>query len=203
MNDLSILNLYNTIHSNMPVDKLMQPVFTESDPDTFAKEWITEQVNNEISRLKSLSTSTSPIRPLPLPVSNMSIVVDYTRPKYPKSINRIEVQTAFKFNKVTQIMVSEPIKYPGTPAPNPESNNENMNESENKSKENWEYVNVLLFTTTNVFPIILPYLYNPTYRTSNINGSGSVPVKNNLKDWLFINSKGERWRHRIETFHDL
>jgi hypothetical protein len=47
-------------------------------------------------------------------------------------------------------------------------------------------------------PLLIPYLYPKTY-TDN---AGKTKT-NNLKEWLFINAKGQQARHSIQAFHDI
>jgi hypothetical protein len=55
-----------------------------------------------------------------------------------KIINRVEMDTRFDFEKIQQILLSDPIDCP--------------------YKEGYVYINVLLFTDKPL-PIIIPYLY--------------------------------------------
>ncbi|KAL7750561.1 hypothetical protein RI367_003902 [Sorochytrium milnesiophthora] len=156
------------------------------EQDSTAKFWIAEQVQAEVDRIKAAGSKV-----LPMSVSNYALVIDYTRPKQPKAINRVEVQTGYDFNKISQIMVSDPIEYP--------------------HRDGYRYVNALLFTDKPL-PMLVPYLYNSELTAGpDAGGDASTPaarkkpirVKNNLQDWLFINSKGERCRHRIDTYYDV
>lgn len=56
------------------------------------------------------------------------------------TINRVEMDTAFDFNKIKHILISESIECP--------------------YKEGFIYINVLMFTEA-VLPLIIPYLYKP------------------------------------------
>ncbi|KAG0325912.1 hypothetical protein BG004_003071, partial [Podila humilis] len=141
-------------------------------------------------------------------VKNFGVVVDLSRKK-PTAINRIEIDTRFDFKQVEQIMVSPGVAYP--------------------HKENFEYVNVLLFAQDKtVPPMIVPYLYDTKFRTqepeeektedvvqssttSSVSGKNDetaedrpwINVKNNLTDWLLVNSLHMRARHHIDEFHDI
>ena len=53
--------------------------------------------------------------------------------------NRIECNTNYDFNNITQIMISPPIKYP--------------------HKEEFFYSNLILLTKNTKVPLIVPYLY--------------------------------------------
>lgn len=131
-------------------------------------------------------------------VKNFGVVVDLSRKK-PTAINRIEIDTTFDFKKVQQIMVSPGVSYP--------------------HKENFEYVNVLLFTDNTEPPMIVPYLYDTKFKTqepveepedgssiANTEAENNRPwinVKNNLTEWLLVNSQHMRARHHIDEFHDI
>ncbi|KAG0257516.1 hypothetical protein BG011_003927 [Mortierella polycephala] len=168
---------------------------------TAAKGWIKENVDQEVTRIRSTGTNIES-----LAVKNFGIVVDVSRKK-PSAINRIEVDTNFDFKKVQQIMVSPGIPYP--------------------HKENFEYVNVLLFTENTEAPMLVPYLYDTKFKTqepinedkiTSTESTGStgstggnsganqrpwIHVKNSLTDWLLVNSQHMRARHHIDEFHDI
>ncbi|KAK3846624.1 MAG: hypothetical protein J3R72DRAFT_471372 [Linnemannia gamsii] len=164
-----------------------------------AKAWIKSNIDQEVARIRATGTGIEP-----LAVKNFGIVVDMSRKK-PLGINRIEIDSKVDFKKVQQIMVSPGIPYP--------------------HKENFEYVNVLLFTDSTETPMIVPYLYDTKYKTqeplendeysqdttTNNNNYASVPeserpwipVKNSLTEWLLVNSLHMRAKHHIDEFHDI
>lgn len=96
-------------------------------------------------------------------------------------INRVECDTAFDFNKVEQILISEPIPCPVKPG-----FNYVMHFSQYNSQ-----VHVILLCKN--IPLIMPYLYNASY---NQNG-------HDLKQWLFINNKLVSSRQTIDVFEDV
>lgn len=73
-----------------------------------AQSWLKYQVDAELQRISEQGS-----RAIPLPVKNMGVVVE---PKPNKKslivINRIEIGTGMDFNRIKQIMVSEPKPYP-------------------------------------------------------------------------------------------
>ncbi|KAF9961900.1 hypothetical protein BGZ72_001007 [Mortierella alpina] len=168
---------------------------------TDAKAWIKENVDQEVARIRATGTSIEP-----LAVKNFGIVVDLSRKKA-SAINRIEIDTRFDFKKIQQIMVSAGVPYP--------------------HKENFEYVNVLLFADSTETPMLVPYLYDTKFRTQEpleteddstaaaaaVTASGAesnttdqrpwINVKNNLTDWLLVNSLHMRAKHHIDEFHDI
>ncbi|OUM63287.1 hypothetical protein PIROE2DRAFT_10185 [Piromyces sp. E2] len=146
--------------------------------DLKLNDYLKQKVDNEIQRIKSISK----LSPIPIPVKNTSIVIDFTKPKHPIAINRIEVNSGFDFKKIKQIMVSEPEPI--------------------DIKPGYSYVHVLLFTEKPL-PIIIPYLYDVNLKTTLENDKKEVLVKNNLTEWLLINSKGERTRQRVEAFLEV
>ncbi|KAF9931938.1 hypothetical protein FBU30_009233 [Linnemannia zychae] len=163
-----------------------------------AKAWIKTNVDKEVARIRATGATIEP-----LAVKNFGIVVDMSRKK-PLGINRIEIDSKTDFKKVQQIMVSPGIPYP--------------------HKENYEYVNVLLFTDSTETPMLVPYLYDTKYKTQepleeedplNTNSSKAaaamkagndrpwIPVKNKLTEWLLVNSLHMRAKHHIDEFHDV
>eukprot|EP00002_Diphylleia_rotans_P025290 TRINITY_DN4997_c0_g7_i1.p1 TRINITY_DN4997_c0_g7~~TRINITY_DN4997_c0_g7_i1.p1 ORF type:complete len:145 (-),score=35.38 TRINITY_DN4997_c0_g7_i1:76-510(-) len=96
------------------------------------KKWVKEQIDAEVSRIKAAGSMA-----IPLSVKNMSIVRENK-----KVFNRLEVETAFDFDQIIQIMVSDPVACP--------------------LKTGNSYCHVLLFKDMQKPPIILPYIYQPT-----------------------------------------
>ncbi|KAF9398424.1 hypothetical protein BGZ94_006004, partial [Podila epigama] len=153
------------------------------------------------ARIEATGTTITPMK-----VKNFGVVIDMSRKK-PVAINRIEIDSTFDFKKVQQIMVSPGMVYP--------------------HKENFEYVNVLLFTDNTEPPMIVPYLYDTKVKTQepieenedlsvgnkNNGRTGDsttaennrpwINVKNNLTEWLLVNSQHLRARHHIDEFHDI
>ncbi|KAI8821626.1 uncharacterized protein EV422DRAFT_424317 [Fimicolochytrium jonesii] len=115
------------------------------------------------------------VKPLELPVKNYGIVRhDDHQP--PMIINRIEIDTGFDLNRIRQILVSEPVKY--------------------SHRSGFHYVNLLLITENPMIPILLPYLY-----TEAVKATDAKQIKNDLREWVFINSKGLRARHSVQEYH--
>ncbi|KAG0369849.1 hypothetical protein BC939DRAFT_489897 [Gamsiella multidivaricata] len=192
-----------TPHVLEPETELDRSVSMEVDQETAsAKAWIQEHVQQEVDRIRATGATVEP-----LAVKNFGIVVDLSRKKA-IAINRIEIDTSSDFKKVEQIMVS-----PGVPYPH---------------KENFEYVNVLLFASSTEAPMLVPYLYDTKFRTQEPteepqrenSASVSLPsmataydttanqrpwinVKNNLTEWLLVNAQHMRARHHIDEFHDI
>ncbi|KAF8980466.1 hypothetical protein BGZ46_004150 [Entomortierella lignicola] len=176
-----------------PENESADSVGMEVDQEiTDAKAWIKENVEQEVARIRSTGANIEP-----LAVKNFGIVVDLSRKKA-TAINRIEVNTSFDFKNIQQIMVSPGIAYP--------------------HKENFEYVNVLLFGESVETPMLVPYLYDTKFKTQEadnednstpVSSAGStdqrpwISVKNNLTEWLLVNSKHQRARHHIDEFHDI
>nr|KAJ3422854.1 hypothetical protein HK105_005938 [Polyrhizophydium stewartii] len=116
------------------------------------------------------------VKPLVMQPRNFGLVKDDSHSP-PLIINRI--QTNFPFSsRVKQIMVSEPIRYP--------------------HKDNFLYVNVLLMTEQTDMPLLIPYLYQGSLDKRR----KDVP-HNDLKEWLIINSNGERARLSTHKFHKM
>ncbi|KAF8926005.1 hypothetical protein EDD21DRAFT_98876 [Dissophora ornata] len=177
-------------------------VSMEVDQETTdAKAWIKNNVEQEVARIRATGTNIEPMA-----VKNFGVVVDQSRKKA-TAINRIEIDTSFDFKKVQQIMVSSGIPYP--------------------HKENFEYVNVLLFTdSAETTPMLVPYLYDTKFKTqealeeghndqlaskpsissvdeSSVDQRPWINVKNNLTEWLLVNAQHMRARHHIDEFHDI
>lgn len=74
----------------------------DDNPDRAAVDWIREQFDQEVARVKGKGQMV-----IPVPVKNCSVV------KEGKAyINRVECATAFDFSKVKQILLSEPVACP-------------------------------------------------------------------------------------------
>ncbi|KAL6069345.1 hypothetical protein QOT17_007608 [Balamuthia mandrillaris] len=100
-------------------------------------EWMQNLVKEEVKRIKSAGSNA-----IPVPIKNTALLR-----KGNKIINRVEVDTGFDFNKVRQIMLSDPVPCPLKPS--------------------FFYVHVLLFTHQPI-PIILPYLFKKKRKTNNL-----------------------------------
>lgn len=85
-------------------------------------------------------------------------------------VNRVECATAFEFDKVVEILVSESKACP--------------------VKEGFKFVTVVLFTKKPI-PLLLPYLFDGRYE------------RNDLRSWLFVNSKLQESRHEIDSIVEL
>ncbi|CAO3652974.1 unnamed protein product [Cunninghamella echinulata] len=160
-----------------------QPV-NDAEIDQTAKSWIIEQVENEVKRIRDVGSSV-----LPLKILNCGVVANFDHKK-PFAINRIELDTDIDISKIEQVMVSPAITYP--------------------HKSNFYYVN-LISVTKNPIPLIVPYLYHDNLKVTQPekeeNGkktpSKDVILKNEMKEFLFINKKGIRGRFSIHEYHDV
>mmetsp|Transcript_4598 Transcript_4598/g.7614 ORF Transcript_4598/g.7614 Transcript_4598/m.7614 type:complete len:159 (-) Transcript_4598:298-774(-) len=124
------------------------------------KKWVDEQMEAEVARLKEVG---QPV--IRLPVRNCSVVRQVK-----DVVNRVEVDSAFGFEAVQQLMLSGP-----TPLPD---------RLPGKSGYAMRFV---VLSTGKPLLLILPYVYDATM------------VGNTLKDWDFINSKLQSTRHRVEA----
>eukprot|EP00741_Cyanophora_paradoxa_P022160 tig00021435_g21392.t1 len=106
------------------------------EPEELVRCWIKDQVDKEQMRVEAQGS-----RLIPMPVKNMGIVREG-----PRVVNRIEIDTAFDFDKVQQILLSDPIPCPLKPGSN--------------------YVHVLLFTEKPI-PLLLPYVYDTKVASNN------------------------------------
>ncbi|KAI8984437.1 hypothetical protein BDF20DRAFT_389463 [Mycotypha africana] len=161
------------------------PAETLEQIDVVAKEWIQEQLDKEVKRIRYIGSSV-----LPLKIINCGIVPNFDSKK-PKAINRVEIDTNHDLSKVQQIMVSPAVTYP--------------------HKGNFNYVNLILITADQKIPFIAPYLYKTNVKVMQPereeNGrkfpSKEVVLKNDLKDYLLINKNGARARFTIHELHDV
>ncbi|RUS18360.1 hypothetical protein BC937DRAFT_88848 [Endogone sp. FLAS-F59071] len=160
-------------------------VQSDDVPDQGAKAWIQEQVDAEVVRMNMDADQAGRIEGaasdgLDCEAKNYGIVANLSSEKRPKAINRIEIDTAFDFRKITQIMISPAIPYPHKP--------------------DHEYVNVLLLHDKPL-PLLVPYLYSKAVTTEVEDEDVAdkaekgrlrpVTLKNELKDWLLINNMGK------------
>ena len=58
-------------------------------------------------------------------------------------------------------------------------------------KPGYSYAHVVLFTEKPV-PLLLPYLYDKAHQADN-----------NLREWVFINKRGDRARHSVDALEDV
>ncbi|KAI7906474.1 uncharacterized protein BX663DRAFT_529208 [Cokeromyces recurvatus] len=159
------------------------PVEAVEEIDVVAKEWIQEQSDKEVKRIRDVGSSV-----LPLKIKNCGIISNFDNKK-PKAINRVEVDTNCDLSKVQQIMVSPSIPYP--------------------HKDNFNYVNLILVTNQPI-PFLVPYLYKTNLKViqpareigDRKFPSKEVILKNDLKDYLLINKNGIRSRFTIHEYHD-
>ena len=56
------------------------------------------------------------------------------------------------------------------------------------------YCHVILLTDITEIPLLTPYLYSSSSESGR---------KNDLKEWLFINNKGQRARHAVLQYHNV
>ncbi|KAG0173674.1 hypothetical protein DFQ28_007985 [Apophysomyces sp. BC1034] len=156
----------------------------EDQIDVLAKEWIQQQVDGEVKRIRDVGSSI-----LPLKIINCGLVPNFEQKKA-RAINRVELDTMFDISKVQQVMVSPAVNYPHKP--------------------HFSYVNLILVTNQPI-PFIAPYLYQTNFKTiqpeKEEDGrkfpSKEVVLKNDLREFLFINKKGMRARLSIHEYHDV
>ncbi|KAI8067897.1 hypothetical protein BC940DRAFT_367529 [Gongronella butleri] len=154
------------------------------DVDQTAKAWIQEQMDTEVNRIRTVGTSV-----IPVGIKNCGILPNFDQRKA-RAINRIELDTNFNVNKVEQVMVSAPVEYP--------------------HKENFFFVHVVLVTSSPI-PLLVPYLYQAGLKVTQperVDGDRKIPskevvLKNDLKEFLFINKQGIRGRFSIHEYHDF
>lgn len=145
----------------------------DENPDRAAVEWIQEQFQQEVARVKATGQMV-----IPVPVKNCSVV------KEGKAfVNRVECATAFDFSKVKQILLSEPV---GCPYKAGESSHRAPALSLTAPAAGYQYCNVVLVTRKPI-PLLLPYMFEAS-------------AKNDRKHWIFVNAKLQRARHKVGTF---
>ncbi|CAO3652838.1 unnamed protein product [Mucor hiemalis] len=160
------------------------PVEVMEDIDVIAKDWIQEQSDKEVKRIRDVGSSV-----LPLKISNCGIIANFDNKKA-RAINRVELDTNCDLSKVQQIMVSPPISYPHKPG--------------------FNYVNLILVTSQPI-PFLAPYLYKTNVKVTQPEKeeqgrkypSKEITLKNDLKDYLLINKNGVRARFTIHEYHDV
>ena len=103
--------------------------------------WMREQVANEVARVKEEHGQAV----LPLKVKNFAII----RKSSTKVVNRIEFDTAWDFDNVTQILVSEPIDVP--PALKPKA----------------KYIQLVLLCDKPL-PLLAPYIYSTSHKNNDL-----------------------------------
>ncbi|CAK4639848.1 hypothetical protein AeMF1_017998 [Aphanomyces euteiches] len=132
----------------------------ELDPEELEiAAWIKQMQEKEVSRLQRAGA-----KAIPLKVKNMAIV----RETLDVVLNRVEVDTNFSMDKISQILIAEET----APVPN---------------KPQYVYVNVLLLPAasnpTAQVALVMPYVYD------------AHVIGNSLTQWVFINNKMERSHH--------
>ncbi|KAI9272762.1 hypothetical protein BDA99DRAFT_477022 [Phascolomyces articulosus] len=154
------------------------------DIDHSAKEWIQKQVDTEVKRVRDAGSSV-----LPFKIINCGIVPNFEK-KVARAINRIELDTNVDVSKIEQVMVS-----PNTPYPH---------------KPGFSYVNLILVTKQPI-PFLAPYLYQTNLKViqpeKEQEGRKTIPskevtLKNDLREFLFVNKRGIRARFTIHAYHD-
>ena len=136
-------------------------------------------------------------RAIPLKVKNCGVLIEaddlvaaQAKRRRVQVVNRIEIASGMDLRSVSQIMVSEPTKYP--------------------FREGYEYVHVLCFTAaSNTMALLIPYIYTPYLKqetakedTPDVVAASKEDRKafvNNLKEWLFVTTS--RARHTIKEYH--
>jgi hypothetical protein len=74
----------------------------DDKPEVVVAKWMKERVSAEVARLKAAGQ-----RSVPLPVKNCGIVREHGL-----NVHRVELATAFDFDKVNKIMISPPVACP-------------------------------------------------------------------------------------------
>ncbi|KAF7723140.1 hypothetical protein EC973_002322 [Apophysomyces ossiformis] len=166
----------------MSTDLAPIPVENEAEAqiDLLAKEWIQEQVDKEVKRIRDVGSSV-----LPLKIINCGLVPNFDQKKA-RGINRVELDTTFDISKIQQVMVSPATNYPHKP--------------------HFSYVNLILVTNQPI-PFIAPYLYQTNFKTMQPEKeedgrkfpSKEVVLKNDLREFLFINKKGAVLRRQFNA----
>ncbi|KAG2234636.1 hypothetical protein INT48_003444 [Thamnidium elegans] len=155
------------------------PIEMMEDIDHVAKEWIQQQSDKEVKRIRDVGSSV-----LPLKISNCGIITNFDN-KRARAINRVELDTNCDLSKVQQIMVSPPIPYP--------------------HKAHFNYVNLILVTSQPI-PFLAPYLYQTNLKVTQPEkeeqgrkyASKEITLKNDLRDYLLINKKGGVLQRQFE-----
>jgi hypothetical protein len=159
--------------------------------------WLDREKEAERTRLSGMGA-----RVLPLRVRNMGIVweepgrverADGSVPEGPpaaaggplRCVNRVELDTTYDFAKIKTVLVSEPRACPIA------------------SREGWKFVHVVLLSRGPV-GLLLPYLYNPRlHEFVGERGDPSPRAPNDLRSWLFVNSRLESTRHEVDALEDV
>ncbi|ORX56412.1 hypothetical protein DM01DRAFT_1406717 [Hesseltinella vesiculosa] len=169
-----------------------QDIPTSQDPsneqdaniDLTAKSWIQEQLDKEVNRIHTIGSNVIPVK-----ILNCGVIPNFDMRKA-RAVNRIELDTNFDVNKIEQVMVSPAVPYP--------------------HKDHYFYVNVVLVTGSPI-PLIAPYLYHNAVKVTQPekkDGDRTIPskqvvLKNDLKEYLFINKQGVRARFSIHEYHNV
>ena len=95
-------------------------------------------------------------------------------------VNRVECNTAFDFDRVEKILISEPIACPVKPGYSYVGMEIAINIK----------VHVILFCQN--IPLILPYFYNDSFTQKGLD----------LREWLFINNKLKSTRLNVDQFDE-
>ncbi|TPX42982.1 hypothetical protein SeLEV6574_g05303 [Synchytrium endobioticum] len=177
----------------------MEPIAGARNVDN---QWLLITVKAEEQRLRRTGAT-----PLLLTTKNFTMITELGTPS--RIVNKVELDTGFDFDKINQILVSDPLPYPHDPE--------------------WLYVHVLLITTptsaakpnTTQFPLIMPYLYKPVItiadaslthitppepsaatKRKNLKAASARPtiLRNELRDWLLVNNHGKTSRHVVHEF---
>ncbi|CDH59068.1 hypothetical protein RO3G_08010 [Lichtheimia corymbifera JMRC:FSU:9682] len=170
----------DTIHTDP------QPQEEQVDIDHDAKAWIQQQVDKEVKRVRDAGSSV-----LAFKLINCGITPNFDK-RTARAINRLELDTNVDLSKVQQVMVSPPIPYP--------------------HKADFHYVNLILVTEKPI-PFLAPYLYQENVKVIQPEkifdeGRKKVPskevtLKNDMREFLFINKRGMRARFSIREYHGV
>ncbi|KAI8141505.1 hypothetical protein BJV82DRAFT_518261 [Fennellomyces sp. T-0311] len=164
--------------------EIQQEVVGDPQIDQVAKEWIQDQVDHEVKRVRDAGSSV-----LPFKLINCGVVPNFEK-KTARAINRLELDTNVDLSKVEQVMVSPAVPYP--------------------HKQDFLYVNLILVKLGQPIPFLAPYLYQTNVKVmqpeKEQEGRKTIPskevtLKNDLREFLFINKRGARARFTIHEYH--
>jgi hypothetical protein len=140
--------------------------------------WIRRKGMTEFGRLRSLGMTCLFFMP-----KNCGLVVDCeTHPNgKPFIINRIELSTGFHFDRIAELKCSPPF-------------------SCRPYLNHYDYRHLLLSCTNRPVVVVVPYIYPQTLEWIHPVHGRQYHLKNKLDEWLFINSRFQRSRLRVNEF---
>ncbi|KAI7866535.1 hypothetical protein BDF14DRAFT_1882515 [Spinellus fusiger] len=176
-----------TSHTDTPTmntTEQVEQVEAHKDIDVLAKTWILEQADKEVKRISKVGSQVTPLN-----IINCGIVPNFEMKKA-RAVHRVELDTENDISKIQQVMVSPALVYPHKP--------------------NFRYVHLILVTDQPV-PYLVPYLYQYNLKViqpakeedGRKTPSKQVTLKNDLREFLFINKSGFRARFTIHDYHNV